>query len=179
MSIWDDDKPKRKAIPKAVKDTVWSKYIGATKAEGKCYVCGRTIHISSFECGHDKAVAKGGQNNISNLRPICKTCNTSMSTTSIETFKAKHFDKPKPNLKSSLNALTVKQLKILADKHHIKVKGQVIDDWLDSHVKPPTKNQYISKLSKIVTARDISSLPKEPLKPAKKKTQKKSDDSWF
>ncbi len=49
MSSWDDDKPKRKAIPKAVKDTVWSKYIGATKAEGKCYVCSRTIHISSFE----------------------------------------------------------------------------------------------------------------------------------
>jgi hypothetical protein len=34
-------KPRRK-IPKRVKDTVWAKYIGADKAEGKCYVgCGR------------------------------------------------------------------------------------------------------------------------------------------
>ena len=32
----EDVKPRRKSIPKAVKDTVWSKYIGAAKAEGKC-----------------------------------------------------------------------------------------------------------------------------------------------
>ena len=51
MFFFDDSKPQRKKIPKAVKDTVWSKYIGADKAEGKCYVCKRTIHITEFDFG--------------------------------------------------------------------------------------------------------------------------------
>ena len=84
MFYFDDDKPTRKAIPKAVKVTVWNKYIGADKAEGKCYVCKRTIHVTDFDLGHNKARAKGGGDSIINLRPICRTCNTSMQTTSIE-----------------------------------------------------------------------------------------------
>lgn len=87
----DNYPPRRKSIPKAVKDTVWSKYIGANNAEGKCYVCSRTIHITSFDLGHDKARANGGNDHINNLRPICRTCNSSMGTTSIEVFKKKYF----------------------------------------------------------------------------------------
>ena len=100
---WFGEEPKRrKTIPKAVKVTVWSKYIGADKAEGKCYVCKRTIHITDFDLGHNKAKSKGGGDSISNLRPICRTCNTSMGTQSIETFKAKHFSRPKSSVKKTI-----------------------------------------------------------------------------
>ena len=157
----DDDKPKRKSIPKALKDTVWSKYIGADKAEGKCYVCKRTIHITEFDLGHNKAVSKGGRNNITNLRPICRTCNTSMGTTSIEVFKARHFDTPKADLKPSLQSLSITQLKLLAKKHGIQIKGKVVESLFDSYTKPPTKTQYVNRLARIVTAREISSIPKE------------------
>jgi len=92
-------KKKRKSMPKAVKVTVWNKYIGANKAEGKCYVCGRTIHITDFDVGHNKAKARGGSDDISNLRPICRTCNLSMGTMSIETFKKKYFCKTTPKTK--------------------------------------------------------------------------------
>jgi 5-methylcytosine-specific restriction endonuclease McrA len=88
-----EGKPRRK-IPKHVKDTIWAKYIGADKAEGKCYVCGRTIHITDFEVGHNKARAEGGTDNINNLRPVCRSCNLSMGTMSIEVFKRKYFSKP-------------------------------------------------------------------------------------
>ncbi|MDA1256483.1 MAG: HNH endonuclease [Chloroflexi bacterium] len=89
----EPDRPRRrKAIPKAVKDAVWTKYIGTKKAEGPCYVCGRTIHMSTFHAGHNKAQSKGGKDSIGNLRPICATCNTSMGTTSIEVFKRRHFE---------------------------------------------------------------------------------------
>ena len=84
----------RRKIPKAVKEAVWAKYIGINKAEGKCYVCKRTIHITSFEVGHNKAVAKGGSDNINNLRPICRPCNLAMGTMSIETYKRKYYSKP-------------------------------------------------------------------------------------
>ena len=111
-SLYNDDRPQRKTIGKAVKITVWNKYIGADKAEGKCYVCKRTIHMSDFDLGHNKAVARGGKDNVTNLRPICRTCNTSMGTQTLETFKAKHFDKPKADLKPTLQALSIKQLKL-------------------------------------------------------------------
>lgn len=83
----------RRKIPKAVKEAVWGRYIGIKKAEGKCYVCNRTIHITRFEVGHNKAVARGGSDNITNLRPICRSCNLAMGTMSIETFKRKYFSK--------------------------------------------------------------------------------------
>lgn len=173
-----EEKPRRKSIPKAVKDTVWSKYIGADKAEGKCYVCGRTIHITDFDLGHNKAVSRGGRNNINNLRPICRTCNTSMGTTSIETFKARHFSEPKADLKPRLQGLSMTQLKTLAKKHGIEIKGRTVETLFESYRKPATKSQYVNRLAGVVTTREISSIPKEVPKPKKKRVTKKKDDSW-
>ncbi len=82
---------KRRKIPKSVKIKVWEKYFGLNTAVGKCYVCGRPIHITDFEVGHNKAVSRGGSDRISNLRPICATCNRSMGTMSIEAYKRKYF----------------------------------------------------------------------------------------
>ena len=82
---------KRKPIPKAVREQVWDKYMKATERVGKCYCCGwRPITDSDFEVGHNKAVAKGGRDHINNLRPICKSCNRSMGTMSIEVYKRKY-----------------------------------------------------------------------------------------
>jgi 5-methylcytosine-specific restriction endonuclease McrA len=129
--FWDEPKPKpkKKAIPKSVKVTVWSKYIGADKAEGKCYVCKRTIHITDFDVGHNKAKAKGGTDNISNLRPICRSCNTSMGTTCIEAFKAKHFGKVKSRTKTAVGLdkvqtyLTKQGYAISSKKHGFALVG--------------------------------------------------------
>ena len=93
-------KPKRKPIPKYKRDMVWNKYIGAAKSEGECYACKKPIHIQEFEVGHNRAKAKGGSDEIDNLRPICHTCNKNMSTMSIETFKVKVLGKPKGGTKS-------------------------------------------------------------------------------
>ena len=88
-------KNKRKPIGKALRDLVWIKYMG-NKTQAKCYCCKiRPIHFTNFHVGHNKAVAKGGKNHITNLRPICSTCNRGMGTTSIEQYRKKHFAKPK------------------------------------------------------------------------------------
>ena len=90
-----EPKPKggRKPIGKTLRDQVWLKYMG-NKAQGKCYCCKiRMIHITDFHVGHNKAVAKGGKNNISNLRPICGPCNRGMGTKSIEWYRKKYFSK--------------------------------------------------------------------------------------
>ncbi|MFH1455765.1 MAG: HNH endonuclease signature motif containing protein [archaeon] len=86
---------KRKTISKSLRLQVWEKYM-KNKIEGKCYCCKiRTIHYTDFQVGHNKAVAKGGNNHISNLRPICGLCNRGMKTKSIEAYRKKHFSKPK------------------------------------------------------------------------------------
>jgi hypothetical protein len=157
-------------VPKAVHDSVWKKYMG-NKTEGRCYCCKlETITVFNFEVGHNKARIKGGSDDIENLRPICKTCNTSMATQSIESFRAKHFSfttsgltkssrnilkskttKKKPLSKEDLNKLTPTQLKLLANKHNIKVKGTTYTEYIfgtkvASHTNPPTKLKYIKEL---------------------------------
>ena len=147
-------------VPKAVKDNTWKKYMG-NKPEGKCYCCRmETISVFNFEVGHNKARSKGGSDQIENLRPICKTCNTSMATQSIESFRAKHFTsnrskststhsviKRKLASRQRLNELTLKQLKFLASKHKIKISSTVWEDILGNTTRQaPTKRQYVNKL---------------------------------
>jgi hypothetical protein len=152
-------------VPKAVKDATWKKYLG-NKPEGKCYCCKMvTISFFDFEVGHNKARSKGGSDQIENLRPICKSCNTSMGTQSIESFRAKHFASnsakqlgvkkrritPKLASRQWLNELTLKQLKILASKHNVKASSTVWEDILGRTTRQaPTKRQYINKLFGIV-----------------------------
>jgi len=93
MDLFDSKNVNRKPIGKPLRNQVWLKYMG-NKAQGKCYCCKiRPIHITDFQVGHNKAVARGGKNHISNLRPICGPCNRGMGTTSIEQYKKKYFGK--------------------------------------------------------------------------------------
>jgi len=85
----------RSKIPKGVRVDVWNKYVGKDKVEGKCFVCNKPIRITNFEVGHNKAVSKGGSDRITNLRPICRKCNLSMGTMSIEAYKKKYYSKTK------------------------------------------------------------------------------------
>jgi 5-methylcytosine-specific restriction endonuclease McrA len=84
-------KEKRKPLPSAVRTAVWNKYIGSSKGEAKCVIgCGTTISLSTFHCGHVKSKAKGGDDKIDNLRPICANCNTSMGTMNLNEFIKKY-----------------------------------------------------------------------------------------
>ncbi len=82
---------KSRPIDKNTRMLVWQKYVGG-KWEGKCYCCKtRTIYADDFQVGHNKARAKGGKDHINNLRPICRPCNSSMGTMSIEAYRKKYF----------------------------------------------------------------------------------------
>jgi hypothetical protein len=99
-------KPKRKPIGKSLRHQVWLKYMH-NKAEGKCYCCRiRSIHVTDFQVGHNKAVAKGGKDHISNLRPICGVCNRGMGTKSVEWYRKKYFAKPKTKKKTTKKKTT-------------------------------------------------------------------------
>jgi hypothetical protein len=61
---------------KALRKKVW----GQPLLEGACHACGATISFTDFECGHIIAVAHGGETVLSNLAPVCRTCNQDMGT---------------------------------------------------------------------------------------------------
>jgi 5-methylcytosine-specific restriction endonuclease McrA len=80
-------KPKKRAIPSTVKKMVWNSNIGEEVGKSKCYCCKSTdITQMSFHCGHIKPEAKGGEAIVSNLKPICQNCNSSMGTKDMDEF---------------------------------------------------------------------------------------------
>ena len=83
-------KPKKISIPIALKIQVWDKWIGLEIGKHKCLCC-KTIDIiqMSFHCGHVIPECKGGKTNLSNLKPICQTCNLSMGTKNMDEFMKK------------------------------------------------------------------------------------------
>lgn len=83
---------KRKTIPKKVKEDLWIRYFGK-KFKGNCFVCNDIIETHKFEAGHIKSAAKGGSDNISNLKPICMKCNRSMGTDNLNNYKNKYYKK--------------------------------------------------------------------------------------
>lgn len=81
--------PKSK-LPVALRNAVWSEYIGAEVGSAKCFCCGREpILRSNYECGHVTSRAKGGSDTLDNLRPICGGCNKSMGTQNMFEFAKK------------------------------------------------------------------------------------------
>ena len=86
-------KPKDK-IPLPLKNAIWNKYFEGTMF-GTCVCCKATpIHSTNFDAGHVKSEHLGGKVHIDNLRPICRTCNSSMGTQNMDDYMKKYgFDK--------------------------------------------------------------------------------------
>jgi len=79
--------PKKKAVSSAMKKLVWNKTNGEDIGKAKCYCCKSTdITQVSFHCGHVIAESKGGKTIVSNLKPICQNCNSSMGTNDMNDF---------------------------------------------------------------------------------------------
>ena len=82
-----DKKKKKKPISVTIKRLVWNTHIGEEIGKAKCMCCKVTdITQMSFNCGHIIAEANGGETIVSNLKPICQNCNSSMGTKNMEDF---------------------------------------------------------------------------------------------
>ena len=80
-------KTKKKSISSTIKKLVWNTNIGEDIGKAKCLCCKSTdITQLSFNCGHIIAEANGGDTIVSNLRPICQNCNSSMGTKNMNDF---------------------------------------------------------------------------------------------
>ena len=80
-------KKKKKSIPSTIKRLVWNSHIGEEIGKAKCLCCKITdITQLSFNCGHIIAESNGGELIVSNLKPICQNCNSSMGTKNMNDF---------------------------------------------------------------------------------------------
>ena len=83
----NDKKKKKKPISATIKRLVWNTNIGEDIGKSKCMCCNSTdITQMSFNCGHIVAEANGGDTIVSNLKPICQNCNSSMGIKNMEEF---------------------------------------------------------------------------------------------
>ena len=77
----------RPQIPMMIRGEVWKKYNG-TSVYGSCYCCKRTLDVfDTWNAGHVIPYSHGGPNTVTNLRPICQSCNQSMGTENLYDFK--------------------------------------------------------------------------------------------
>ena len=82
-------KTKKKQISSTIKKLVWNTNIGEEIGKSKCICCKSTdITQMSFNCGHVISEAKGGETIVSNLKPICQNCDSSMGTKNMNDFMA-------------------------------------------------------------------------------------------
>ena len=77
----------RSQIPKMIRGEVWKKYNGLS-VYGSCYCCKRKLDaFDTWNAGHVVPYSHGGPNTVSNLRPVCQSCNQSMGTENLYDFK--------------------------------------------------------------------------------------------
>jgi len=80
-------KNKKQKITATMKRLVWNTHIGEEIGKTKCLCCKTTsITQLSFNCGHIIAEANNGKTIVSNLKPICQNCNSSMGTQNMDDF---------------------------------------------------------------------------------------------
>lgn len=159
-------KPRRKAIPATIKRLVWNKYIGESVGKTKCTCCGLTdITQLSFHCGHVIADAQGGKVEIDNLRPICQNCNSSMSATNMDTFKAalqaskqpvldvqkiKEFESEYQKCIRVIHALKAESNKVRRNEEFEEMKNfHGTPEFYNQLFRVTPKKKYISKYDQI------------------------------
>jgi hypothetical protein len=169
-SLFDDEPVKRTL---GIRD----KKLLYRNANGKCQnpKCNKKIEFDEMQVGHKTAASRGGRATLKNCVCLCWRCNNNQGTDSWPTFlKKEGIQDSSVNTKRILKTLSIPKLKFLAQKKYIKVKGS--HDEYDDY-SAPTKTQYINKLAKVVSEKDIESALKEMPK-VKKRKHRSSDDDW-
>ena len=166
MNWFDDNNDSKRTL--GIRD----KQILYRNANKKCQnpTCNKKIDFDEMQVGHKTAWSKGGRTTLKNCFCLCYRCNKLQGTDSWATFLNKQGIKDeKTNLKEKLDFLNISQLKFLAEKNHVKVKGKVEEDFFNTTRKAPTKKQYISKLAGIVSEKEVVAILNKKATTTKKK----------
>lgn len=153
-----------KKIPATVRQDVWDNYIGEDIGKIKCPLCQRTeIRPLQFHCAHVIARSKGGSDDLSNLRPICSSCNSSMYNHGMIEFARTYY----PN--APIHE-TFKQMPTNPIINQIELENNS-----DQIIKAPTKHIIIEIQSNSSDAQVKKIVKKPTTKPIIEKIQPESN----
>jgi hypothetical protein len=177
MIFWgsDDDRDSKRSF--GIRD----RQILYRNAKGRCQnpACGKKIDFDEMQIGHKTAWSRGGSTSFKNSICLCYRCNKLQGTDSWVVFMKKQgVEDPKAKIKGSLEKLTLPELKRLATKCKVRVSGYVEETMFSTRRIAPSKRQYVNKLSGVVTAADLRSIPKPEPKPKKRRTRRESSSLW-
>ena len=81
----------RRAIPKKIRGEAWKIQFG-TSTKGFCFCCKTELDaFGNWHAGHVISHSSGGLDTSDNLRPVCGSCNQSMGTENMDTFKGRCY----------------------------------------------------------------------------------------
>ncbi|MBN2336132.1 HNH endonuclease, partial [Candidatus Bathyarchaeota archaeon] len=168
--MWEESR--KRTLGSRDKQILWE------RAGRKCEACGEPISYIEMQVGHKTAFSKGGSTTLRNSVCLCYKCNKLQGTDSWSKFLKKLGKTPtSSDSKDLLKTLTVTQLKELTKMHSIKVRGKKVEGFFEDTVKPPTKSQYISAISKKISLQEINeSINKIPQPEKKQKKRRKKKD---
>lgn len=90
-NIRSPKKKQKTTIPPKLKEKVWKTY-SKNSPITFCPICESTpISYFSFDCGRVVAESNGGTLDLSNLRPICGSCNSSMCSKDMRDYAKEFF----------------------------------------------------------------------------------------
>tara|TARA_B100000795_G_scaffold264804_1_gene245768 strand:+ start:660 stop:1946 length:1287 start_codon:yes stop_codon:yes gene_type:complete len=121
----------KKRIGVRIKREVWDEYVGKQYGEAHCYCCRKNVvHQSEFEAGHVVSTAsllKEGKNDdisVSNLRPICSSCNKSMGSTHMREFITEFYSKTIDSFDNDIKPIIFKNT-VLQVQNELYTQGNV------------------------------------------------------
>ena len=155
MGFWDDDEPTRRSL--GIRD---KKILYDEIAKGKCQNCGTAIKFSDMQVGHKTAYSRGGPTTLKTSVALCFGCNNKQGTDSWEVFQRKQGKTiSSDKLRVILNRLSMPELKYIAKKHGVKLKGRTIEGGIleDDSYQAPSKSRYVSALVKVVSESEVKS----------------------
>ena len=117
-----------------------------------------------MQVGHKTAYSRGGGTTLRNSVALCYGCNKKQGTDSWEVFQRKQGKTiAADKLRDILNKLSVRELKYIATKHAIKLKGRYVEGTIfeEDYYQAPSKQRYIKELAKVLSENDVKSALKE------------------
>ena len=162
-----------------VKKTVYA------RAKGKCEKCGRSLGMKYGDFHHTRNPATVPR--AQSVRFLCPTChrmyghrrvtrNGDWGDKKVGVARNSVVKLPIDRKKDLLKKLSSKQLRLLAQKHRVTVRGKTESNFLGDYRTSPSKRQYINALSKLSKS-EIRSGAKKKLAQAKKRRKRRSS-SW-
>lgn len=88
--------PKRRKLSKEERMKVYE------KCKGHCAYCGCTLEYKDMQVDHVKPIHRGGEDDIFNMLPACRSCNHYKSTLELEEFRKYLSEIPKRLMRDSI-----------------------------------------------------------------------------